>query len=192
MLQRFFRVSGLSARAWLIASIWLVVNTTFAQPPVRNTGTPGAVPPALIPDLTVAELMKDTINPSAQALWKAVSYVATEAGTTETEPRTDADWAALRKHADVLVRAGSLLILPTLKIAKDQARTPAYQYTPVEIEQLRQQGLSSWREYSQRLQTTTQKLIGAIEKHDLPAYIELGAPINQACEGCHAQFWYRQ
>ena len=146
---------------------------------------------APIPDLTVAQLMKETINPSAQALWKAVSYVATEAGVTETEPKTDADWVALRKHSDALAKAGNMLILPVLKIADSQARTPAYQYTPREIEQLRQSNLSSWREYSQRLQTTTQQLTGAIDKQDLAAYIELGAQLNQACEGCHGQFWYK-
>ena len=135
--------------------------------------------------------MKDTINPSAQALWKAVSYVATEAGVTETEPKSEADWAALRKPADTLAKAGVMLSLPTLKIANDKSRTPAYQYTPAEIEQLRQQEMSAWRDYSQRLQATTQQLISAIDKRDLAAFIEQGAQINQACEGCHGQFWYK-
>lgn len=176
---------------WLLACLCLAARTALAQLPSVGAAVPGSVPPALIPDLTVAELMKDTINPSAQALWKAVSYVATETGVTETEPKTEADWMALRKQADTLAKAGAMLILPTLKIANDKSRTPAYQYTPAEIEQLRQQEMPAWREYSQRLQTTTQQLIGAIDKRDLASYIELGAPINQACEGCHGQFWYK-
>jgi len=122
----------------------------------------------------------------------AVSYVATEAGTTETMPTTDDDWAGLRKRADVLVKASATLMLPVLKIADAPAgKTPNYQYTPAEIEQLRSQNQNAWREYAVRLQNTTQQLIGTIERRDLNGFTELGVPLNQACEGCHSQFWYR-
>ena len=129
--------------------------------------------------------MKDTIEPSAKAIWEAVSYSVTEKGETNTEPTTDADWAALRNKA-------AAVTLPALKIAHDgEDKTPAYQYSAAEIEQLRKQNIDLWRENAQHMQTTTQRLIDDIEKHDLDAYLEDGVLLNQACEACHAEFWYR-
>jgi len=136
--------------------------------------------------------MKDAINPNTRALWDAVSYTVTEKGATDTKPTTAADWAALRVKADALKKAAATLMLPALKIADDQQATPAYQYTPAEMEQLRQSNPDPWRRYADRLLSTTQRVIDDIEKQDVDAYVEDGAQINQACEGCHAEFWYRE
>lgn len=153
----------------------------------------GALPAALPDDMAVASLMRDTINPASRTLWRAVSYTVTAEGTTETAPTTDADWQALRAEAESLMRASTLLMLPTLKVGDMQAAAdrPGFQYTPAEIERLRLQEMDAWRNYAQQLQTTTLQLLTTIERRDVTAYVEAGPPINQACEGCHGQFWYR-
>jgi hypothetical protein len=164
-------------------------------PPVQNLTQPltgPALPPSFLPTFTVSDLMKDTINPNAKALWEAVSYTVNEKGTTDTKPTTAADWAALRMNADALKKAAATLLLPALKIANDQQDAPTYQYTPAEIDLLRQMNPDPWRRYADRLLSTTLQVIADIEKQDVDAYVEDGAPINQTCEGCHSQFWYRR
>lgn len=161
--------------------------------PPNVTVAQDLLPAALPDDVTVASLMRDTINPSSRNLWRAVSYTITAEGTTETAPTSDADWQALRAEAEALMRAATLLMLPTLKVGDLQAAAdrPGFQYTPAEIERLRVQQTDAWRSYAQQLQTTTLQLMKTIEQRDVNAYVEAGPPINQACEGCHGQFWYR-
>ncbi len=169
----------------------VVVALLNAQPMVAFAQV---LPPGALPDnVTVASLMRDTINPSSRAIWRAVSYTVTAEGTTETAPTTDADWQALRTEAESLLRAATLLMLPTLTVGDMQAAAdrPGFQYTPAEIERLRVQQTDAWRSYAQQLQTTTLQVLKTIEQRDVNAYVEAGPPINQACEGCHGQFWYR-
>lgn len=185
---------GLAAIALVPAPSTAAESTPAAQPkpltqPLTN---PAALPPSFLPTITIQDLMNDTINPNVRALWNAVSYTVTEQGATDTKPTSEADWIALREKADALLKGAATLMLPALKITSDAAvKTPAYQYTPTEIEQLRRENADIWREYVQRLQATTQALIKDIENRDVEAYTEHGSPINQACEGCHADFWYR-
>lgn len=144
------------------------------------------------PGDTVSSLMKTSLDPAAQKLWKAVSYVATEQGVTETAPSTDADWQLLREQADQLMKAAAVLMLPIVKIAASPStERPAFQYQPHEIEELRRQKLREWRDYVQQLQLSTQNLAGAIDKKDPEQLQELGVPVYRACEGCHARFWYK-
>lgn len=169
----------------------VLAQTADTGRPVPLTAAPLSLPPSLGPQVTVSELMKDTINPSARALWRAVSYVATVDGVTETRPETEEDWNALRGQADALIKAGAMLMLPGLKVNDLSAVPPPYQFTPAEIERLVQQDPGAWRNYAERMQTAVLQLMDAIDRRDLTAYTELGPPINQACEGCHAQYWYR-
>jgi hypothetical protein len=159
--------------------------------PVARQAAAQPLPPALVPSTTVNALMKDIINPAANALWTAVSYTATAEGVAETMPETEEDWNLLRARADELIKAGVLLMLPGLKVNDLSVVPPAYQYTPSEIERLIQQDPGGWRNYAERMQTTVLQLMGAIERRDVTALMELGPPVNQACEGCHGQYWYR-
>lgn len=157
----------------------------------QELAQPLSLPPSLAPQTTVNALMKDTIDPAAQALWTAVSYTATAEGITETMPETEDDWNTLRARADELIKAGVLLMLPGLKVNDLSVVPPGFQYTPAEIERLIQQDPAPWRNYAERMQTAVLQLAGAIQQRDVTALMELGPPINQACEGCHGQYWYR-
>ena len=174
----------------LALSLVTAVHPVVAQS-VAQSAAPLLLPPSLVPQITINALMKDTIDPAASALWTAVSYTATVEGITETMPETEEDWNALRARADELIKAGALLMLPGLKVNDLSVVPPDFQYSPAEIEQLVQQDPGLWRNYAERMQTTVLQLMEAIDRRDLVAYTELGPPINQACEGCHGQYWYR-
>lgn len=140
---------------------------------------------------TVKSLMTEWVDPNASALWGAVSYVITEEGVTETLPENDADWAALRANADALVEAGELLKQPGLRVDAPGAVYPDFQFSPEEIEQLIALEPEAWASYAEDMQRLTLQTSMAIDLQDLNGLTDFGARINQACEGCHAVFWYR-
>ena len=48
---------------------------------------------------TIRELMQSMVAPSAQGLWDSVGRVSDAKGTRDLEPRSDEEWAAVRRHA---------------------------------------------------------------------------------------------
>jgi hypothetical protein len=140
---------------------------------------------------TVKALMRDSINPAARSLWTAVSYVATAEGTQETMPTTDADWQRLQQQVDSLLKAGFALTLPNLTAEANASATPAYQYATADIAALVATMPTAWRNYSERMQAVSLQIADSIKRRDVQTFTELGATLNQACEGCHAEYWYR-
>lgn len=141
---------------------------------------------------TVHSLMRDVINPSARALWRAFSFTITAEGEQETRPNSDEDWQRLRDQADAIMRAGLTLKLPTITVDDGSAPPAAdFQYSHDEVAKLIAADPSVWRNYAERMQSLTLKIIGSIDKRDAKTFTELGVELNQTCEGCHVQFWYR-
>ena len=142
---------------------------------------------------TVEHLMTTLIAPNAEILWNAVSYIATAEGVTETIPESDADWSRLRDSANALIDAGAQLMdtnREVLTSAFDPA-TANFQLTPDEIKQMLSDDPAPWLSYAEQLQDTTRMTLQAIELRDVMGLQEFGAEINEACEGCHASYWYR-
>lgn len=165
-----------------------------AAGPSPPPASPSLVPAAgiAVPDVTVNALMKEIIDPAARELWTAVSYVVTAEGTEETSPQTDEDWARLRLRADALMQASMTLQLPGLRMHADaNAPRPDFQFTPREIEAAVADNPFPWRGYAQDMQMTTLQILGAIERRDLMEYSSLGVTLNDACDGCHGEYWYR-
>jgi hypothetical protein len=51
------------------------------------------------------------VDPSADALWEAVGFTATESGTIQHKPQTDVEWQGLRRQALTLTEAANLLMI---------------------------------------------------------------------------------
>lgn len=146
-------------------------------------------------DFTIKTLMNDMIQTNAIELWQAVRYVVTEDGVAEdVAPETDADWERLRISAITLIEAGNALMLPgrMMDMTPVGADYPDFQYRPEEIQAMLENDPDTWRYYIQAMQFSTKATLEAIEKHDLLGLIDLGARINNSCQGCHAEFWYRR
>ncbi len=144
---------------------------------------------------SVNTLMNEMVQPNVLKLWQAVRYVATADGVVEdVAPQTDADWETLRASAITLVEAGNALLIPGRSIndAVQDADYPDYMYRSEEIEALIESDPEIWRSYIQQMQFFTQTTLAAIEKKDVLGLIETGAAINNSCQGCHAEFWYRR
>jgi hypothetical protein len=153
-----------------------------------------ALPASAMPsfaEVALQSLMKDTINPAALKLWRAVSYEVSTEGSKETKPTTAEDWAQLRAQTEQLISAGFALRAPTLTLAPSTNSVPAFQYSPSEITELLQQNNRPWRNYAEQMQATLLQLLTSIEQRNIDSFTEQGAVLNQSCEGCHAQYWYK-
>lgn len=144
-------------------------------------------------ELTVRSIMKQQVDPNAKAIWDAVSYTANEQGVEERSPSSDADWMALRANAIALMEAARALRQPNLRAAaaSNPEATPDYQYRPEEIEALMQSQADAWASYLEAMETYTLQTMSAITRKDVSTFSEVNANINEACQQCHASFWYR-
>src|SRR5215218_10370912 len=100
---------------------------------------------------TVRDIMQSVVAPSAQGLWDSVGTISDARGTFNLEPKTDADWAAVRRHAVALVESTNLLLIPGRHIAKSGAETlkaeeadSGAELHPAEIEKRVTQNWPAW------------------------------------------------
>lgn len=145
-------------------------------------------------DTSVLALMNAIIQPSALELWQAVRYVVTAEGVEEDiRPQTDEDWFRLQASAISLIEAGNALLIPgrVMDNAPLDPDYPDYQYRPEEIQALVESDAENWRAYIKQMQFFTRTTLETIEEKDLLGLMETSAAINNACQGCHAEFWYR-
>ena len=113
----------------------------------------------------ISELMKWVIDPAADTLWDAVSWISNEKGTKANAPKTEEDWNALHVQASILVESANLLMLEGR--AKDE-------------------GL--WMEKARQFGLEARKNLKAIEERDVEKLFELGGDLDHACESCHLKY----
>ena len=140
---------------------------------------------------TIRTLMNTEIQRHADTLWKAVRYVVNENGVEEDiAPQTDADWQRLADSALALMAAGDALLAPNLQ-ADPAPPDAAFKYSGAEIQELIALNPEPWRYYVEEMQFATNATLETVVNRDLIGLMETGATINNACNGCHAEFWYR-
>src|SRR5678815_2533493 len=98
------RMLGLSALL-VVTALSAACQAQPAQP--ARSAQPAQSAPAAGPPFratsTIRELMQSMIAPSAQGLWDSVGRVSDAKGTRDIEPRSDEEWAAVRRHAVALM-----------------------------------------------------------------------------------------
>ena len=144
------------------------------------------------PTATVQDIMSSMIDPAADALWDAVVTTVTADGVDRTVPRTDEDWAYLRRNAITLVEATNLLLIDGRRIARAGARSalPGIDLEPEEIESLVARDRATWIELAQGLHDTGLAALDAVDAKDADALLAAGGSLDAACESCHSRYWY--
>jgi hypothetical protein len=178
----------------------LVAGGCSQEAAVRNDQAPVAAVSTTTPAYaefntsnTIRDVMNTLIDPSADALWTAVRFEMDENGSREIKPETDEDWAALRRHAIAIVEGANALMIPGRNVAPPGATTefPAYEYVPEEVDAKLREDWQSWLAYAQGLQNSALAVMAAIDARELERFSENGGALDQACESCHMQYWYR-
>ncbi|MEP6917233.1 MAG: hypothetical protein ABJC89_16390 [Acidobacteriota bacterium] len=146
---------------------------------------------------TVRDIMQSVVAPSAQGLWDSVGTISNAKGTVNLEPKTDADWAAVRRHAVALVESTNLLVIPGRHVAPAAAETlkaddadPGSELHPAEIEKRVAANWSAWVGMAHTLQDSATTLLDAVDKKDVASLESRGSDLDAVCESCHLVFWY--
>ncbi|HWK52798.1 MAG TPA: hypothetical protein VNR18_00375, partial [Hyphomicrobiales bacterium] len=142
---------------------------------------------------TIRDVMNTLIDPSADALWEAVRFEVDEDGEHDFSPQTEEEWQALRYEAVSIIEGGNALMLPDRHVAPPGATTefPEYEFIPEEVEAKLREDRQSWIGFAQGLQNAAVQALQAIEDRNVDQLIEYGALLDEACESCHSQYWYR-
>ena len=137
--------------------------------------------------------MNGLIDPSADALWDSVAFIATRSGTEDRRPRTDEEWKALRTRAVTLIEAANLLSMPGRRVAADLPDGPpagAGELSHDEIQQRIGASHDGFVQFARGLQDAGLKALTAIDARDARGLMDAGGAIDEACEACHITYWY--
>jgi hypothetical protein len=163
-----------------------------APPPTARA--PAALAGALQPVDSVVGLMAGQIAPSAEFLWEAVGTVTGPKGTEDKQPRTDADWTAVRRRALILIEASNLLLVQGRHVAwpgEHRANPPGPgDLAPEASEVAIGKRWPAWVALAVALRSSALDTLKTIDSRDVDALMESGGAIDEACEACHKIFWY--
>ena len=166
----------------LIANVMLVLG-----------GCKGAGP-QYAPTATIRDLMDSIVDPNADFLWESVSATYTAKGSDEKMPRTDEEWAEVRRHAIALVESTNLLLVPDRRVAKpgEKADNPEFETDPQEIEAMISRDRATFETRVRALRDAAMKTLAAIESRNVSALGDSGDELDMACEACHEIYWYKK
>lgn len=180
--QRFLGVS-------FVSLVLLSGNACGGRQP--EAAAPPPEPP-YIPTATIKDIMDSMVDPSADVVWNAVATIVDAKGSHENIPKTDEEWADVRRGGIRVLEGANLLMMPGRHVARphEKSSTPGVELEPEEIEVNINKDRAKWNHLAKELHTAASEALRAIEAKDGPAVIEAGERMDQACENCHSNYWY--
>jgi hypothetical protein len=181
--------STISSSGLVLASL-LVLMAGCRQPQAEHA--PDHPQPAYKPTATVKDLMQSLIDVNADVVWLAVTAESTSKGLIETKPKTDEEWAKVRHGAIALSEAANLLMIPGRRVARpgEKSEVPGIELEPEEMDALIAKDRAAWNRRATALHDAALQTLTAIDAKNAEKVFELGATIEETCEGCHRHYWY--
>ena len=144
------------------------------------------------PTATIKDIMTSIIDPEADVLWNSVATIVSLSGTEEREPRTEEEWAAVRRSAVQLVEATNLLRIPGRQVARpgEKSENPRIELHPETIQKLIAEDVATWTRLVDRLHDAAVPALEAIDAKNAKGLFDAGEHLEHACEACHQQYWY--
>jgi plastocyanin len=148
--------------------------------------------PQFRPTATIKDIMTSIIDPEADVLWNSVATIVSLSGTEEREPRTDEEWAAVRRSAVQLVEATNLLRVPGRHVARpgEKSENPRIELQPETIQKMIAEDPAAWSTLVDRLHDAAAPALKAIDARNAKGLFDAGEHIEHACEACHQRYWY--
>lgn len=183
--MKYFRYLHAAAAAVLVA----VAAFAGCSAPVPEKAAP--TEPPYRPVASIREVMNSVIDPSVDVVWNSVATVI-DNGTTDRAPKTDEEWAEVRRHALIVSEAPNLLMMLNRPVAPPGAPSlaPGIELTPEEIRALIDKNRDGWNFYVQQLQDSLKPALAAIDAKNPQALLDAGEQIDTTCENCHQVFWF--
>jgi hypothetical protein len=171
----------------LTAAVFIIAACNKAQPaPAAPAGPP------FRPTASIKDIMDSLVDPSADVLWESVATIVSAKGTEERRPRTDEEWATVRRNAVRLVEATNLLIMDGRHVAKpgEKSENPGIELEPEQMEKLINDDRPAFIKFAQGLHDAAMPALTAIEAKNAEGLLDAGELIDNACENCHLKYWY--
>ena len=138
--------------------------------------------------------MRDMIDPASDFIFDSVKVTISEHGTAETVPRTEKDWEKIRIGAVTIAEGVYLLKIPrpfTPPGDENNSRGPdATELSPAQIKAKLEADPVLWNAKIEALRNVGLEVIEIVNKKKVDELWEAGDNLDQACEGCHLQYWY--
>jgi hypothetical protein len=192
MAKKTFALSAVLA-VGIAANAMLAAQSTTSSG--RQVARPRAIAP--VPIGSIKEIMDGIVDPTADVLFDAVSYNITAAGVEEKMPRTNDEWAEIRRHALLLVEVTNLLKMPGRKVAPDR---PVLEFeredpspedlTPEQIQALIDADPAKFTRHAHTLTEAALVALRAADAKNVDQLFSAGDEIDKACESCHLEYWY--
>jgi cytochrome c556 len=137
--------------------------------------------------------MLTQIDPAADVLWASVATISNAAGVEERQPRTEAQWAEVRKSALALIQGADALTLPGRAVAPAGSKAEGEGEGSESVPDMQKAVDSDHPRFvamAHALRLTAEKALAAIDRRDPQALFDVGGEIDEACEHCHRAIWY--
>jgi hypothetical protein len=167
--------------------------------PCRESGSP-ARPAAATGNISgdrpvhssIKELMESIIDPSADVLWGAVGTVVDKEGTHEMLPKTQEEWLDVRRAAVRIIEGSNLLMMPGRDAAPPgtKSEVPGVELEPPQMTALITKNRKAFDAFARELQVLGVEASKASDTQDGVLLMDVGARMEDVCEGCHKTFWY--
>jgi hypothetical protein len=144
------------------------------------------------PTATIKDIMDSIVDPGADVLWNSVATIISAAGTEERQPRTDEEWAMVRRSAVQLVEATNLLRIPGRQVARpgEKSANPHIELEPAVIQKLIVEDPATWAKLIDGLHDAAAPALNAINAKNVSDLFDAGDKLEKACESCHQHYWY--
>ena len=141
---------------------------------------------------TIREVMASMIVPSSDFLFNAVSSSVTPKGVEDKSPKTDEEWANVRRNAIRLIEATNLLIMEGRHVAKpgEKSENPGIELEPEQMEKLINDDRATFIKFAQGLHDAAMPALKSIDDRNADGLLDAGELIDNACENCHLKYWY--
>jgi len=196
-LNRSRQLIALAACLFVGTFVWSQCSSKpeAPPPPAAAKTTPGLIGGEMTPVVSVRELMKYMIDPLADNMFDAVWWETGKDGKIiEHSPKTDEDWEKIRVGA-VTVAEGVFLLkvprpfTPPGDVNNSTGPNPP-ELSPTQIKEKVEKDPVLWEAKIQALRNVGLEVLEIVKKKDTSALFQASGDLDEACEGCHLEYWY--
>ena len=165
-----------------------------------SSPTPAPPPPAqrmwgdMKPVVSVKELMRDMIDPGSDYVFDAIGGVDAKKGSVETYPRTEADWDRVRIGGVMMAEGVYLLKIPRpFAPPGDENNSTGpepEELSPAQITAKLERDPVLWTAKIEALRNVGLQVLDIVKRKDTKELWDAADNLDQACEGCHLEYWY--
>jgi hypothetical protein len=168
--------------------------TAVCSKPTPQPSTTKPLIGEITPLVSVKELMEHMIDPISDNIFDAVWWDNTAKGVVEHKPTTDEDWEKVKVGAVTIAEGIELLKVPRPWTPPGDVNGSLGPHppelSPSQIQAKVDKDPVLWIAKIQALRNVTLEVLDIVKKKDTNSLWQAGGDLDEACEGCHLEYWY--